>query len=171
MMARADEYSLLLLAGGKNARMGAVKAELVYQGKTFLELMLEKARALHRTVLFAMDSAVFDRLAVLCGSFNREGHRCYVQLGPAWWWCDHWEGITRVLESVMHYGCLSTFIGMTTDSRSLLSFSRHDYFRRVLCNWLGQKVASGELAEDEKALTALAKKLCYENAAQYLGLE
>jgi glucuronate isomerase len=53
---------------------------------------------------------------------------------------------------------------------SLLSFSRHDYFRRVLCNWLGEKVRSGELAADETALTALAKKLCYENAAEYLGL-
>lgn len=132
---------------------------------------LECMDALPRMVLFSMDSAVFDRLAVLCGSFNREGFPGYVQLGPAWWWCDHMGGMVQVLESVMHYGCLSTFIGMTTDSRSLLSFSRHDYFRRVLCTWLGQKVENGELAPDEAALTALAKKLCYENAARYLGLE
>jgi glucuronate isomerase len=79
-------------------------------------------------------------------------------------------GMVQVLESVMHYGCLSTFIGMTTDSRSLLSFSRHDYFRRVLCNWLGEKARSGELASDEESLICLAKKLCYENAAEYLGL-
>lgn len=166
---RQTSTRLRTVAGpaGGYAAIGSTDVESV---TAFLD-ELERSDGLPRTVLFAMDNAVFDRLAVLSGSFNREGHRGYVQLGPAWWWCDHWEGITRVLESVMHYGCLSTFIGMTTDSRSLLSFSRHDYFRRVLCNWLGQKVASGELAEDEKALTALVKKLCYENAAQYLGLE
>jgi len=163
---RQTSTRLRTVAGpaGGYAAIGSTSVESV----TALLDELERTDALPRTVLFAMDSAVFDRLAVLCGSFNREGHRGYVQLGPAWWWCDHMDGITRVLESVMHYGCLSTFIGMTTDSRSLLSFSRHDYFRRVLCNWLRQKVESGELAPDEKALAALAKKLCYENAAQYL---
>lgn len=165
---RQTSTRLRTVAGpaGGYAAIGATSVESI---TAFLD-ELEKARALPRTVLFAMDSAVFDRLAVLCGSFNREGHRGYVQLGPAWWWCDHMGGMVQVLESVMHYGCLSTFIGMTTDSRSLLSFSRHDYFRRVLCNWLGEKVRSGELAADETALTALAKKLCYENAAEYLGL-
>ena len=165
---RQTSTRLRTVAGpaGGYAAIGSTSVESV---TAFLD-ELEKARTLPRTVLFAMDSAVFDRLAVLCGSFNREGHRGYVQLGPAWWWCDHMGGMVQVLESVMHYGCLSTFIGMTTDSRSLLSFSRHDYFRRVLCNWLGEKVKSGELMDDENALTALAKKLCYENAAEYLGL-
>ena len=165
---RHTSTRLRTIAGpaGGYAAIGATSVESI---TAFLDEM-EKADALPRTVLFAMDSAVFDRLAVLCGSFNREGYRGYVQLGPAWWWCDHMGGMVQVLESVMHYGCLSAFIGMTTDSRSLLSFSRHDYFRRVLCNWLGEKVRGGELASDEKALTALVHKLCYQNAAEYLDL-
>ena len=165
---RQTSARLRTVAGpaGGYAAIGSTSVESV---TAFLD-ELEKTDALPRTVLFAMDCAVFDRLAVLCGSFNREGCRGYVQLGPAWWWCDHMGGMVQVLESIMHYGCLSTFIGMTTDSRSLLSFSRHDYFRRVLCNWLGEKVKSGELMNDEKALAGLAKKLCYENAAEYLGL-
>lgn len=139
-------------------------------GVTALLDELEREEALPRTVLFCMDSASYDRLAVLTGSFTRAGYPGYVQLGPAWWWCDHFGGMVQVLESVLRFGCLSTFIGMTTDSRSILSFSRHDYFRRVLCNWLGEKVASGELADNEAQLACIAKKICYQNAADYLGV-
>ena len=154
-------------AAGGFAGIGAASVDDVI---AFLD-EAELAEALPRTVLFCMDSASYDRLAVLTGSFVREGFPGYVQLGPAWWWCDHFGGMLQVLESVLRFGCLSTFIGMTTDSRSILSFSRHDYFRRVLCNWLGEKVQSGELEENETRLTDLAKRICYENAAEYLGLE
>ena len=152
-------------AGGF-AGIGQVSVDTV----TVLLDSLEREEALPRTVLFCMDHASYDRLAVLTGSFNRAGFPGYVQLGPAWWWCDHFGGMVEVLESVLRFGCLSTFIGMTTDSRSLLSFSRHDYFRRVLCNWLGEKVASGELADNEDQLACIAKKICYQNAADYLGI-
>ena len=131
---------------------------------------LEQLEALPRTVLFSMEMSSWDRLAVLTGSFNREGYRGYVQLGPAWWWCDHTGGMIAALESILHFGSLSTFIGMTTDSRSILSFSRHDHFRRVLCNWLGEKVQSGELEEQEEALGLLAEKIACDNALEYLDL-
>ena len=78
-----------------------------------------------------------------------------VQLGPAWWWCDHEDGIRDVLEKNAAYGVLSTFVGMTTDSRSLLSFVRHDYFRRVLCKWVAEKVAAGAFPSDEALLRPL----------------
>ena len=103
-------------------------------------------------------------LAVLAGSFVREGVPGYVQLGPAWWWCDHEEGMRDVLEKNAAYGVLSTFVGMTTDSRSLLSFVRHDYFRRVLCKWIAEKVASGAFPGDESLLRPLLENICYKNA-------
>ena len=104
------------------------------------------------------------QLAVLAGSFNGEGMPGKVQLGPAWWWCDHEEGMRDVLEKNAAYGVLSTFVGMTTDSRSLLSFVRHDYFRRVLCKWVAEKVASGAFPDDEALLRPMLENVCYKNA-------
>ncbi|MBR3823222.1 MAG: glucuronate isomerase, partial [Kiritimatiellae bacterium] len=89
--------------------------------------------SLPRTILLSLNPEAHAQLAVLSGSFVEDGMPGKVQLGPAWWWCDHEEGIRDVLEKNAAYGVLSTFIGMTTDSRSLLSFVRHDYFRRILC--------------------------------------
>ena len=103
-------------------------------------------------------------LAVLAGSFVEDGVPGKVQLGPAWWWCDHEEGIRDVLEKNAAYGVLSTFVGMTTDSRSLLSFVRHDYFRRVLCKWVAEKVASGAFPGDEALLRPMLENVCYRNA-------
>ena len=125
---------------------------------------LEKGNALPRTILMSLNPEAHASLAVLAGSFVREGVPGYVQLGPAWWWCDHEEGIRDVLEKNAAYGVLSTFVGMTTDSRSLLSFVRHDYFRRVLCKWIAEKVASGAFPGDESLLRPLLENICYKNA-------
>ena len=119
---------------------------------------------LPRTVLMSLNPEAHAQLAVLAGSFNGEGMPGKVQLGPAWWWCDHEEGIRDVLEKNAAYGVLSTFIGMTTDSRSLLSFVRHDYFRRVLCKWVAEKVASGAFPGDEALLRPMLENICYKNA-------
>ena len=125
---------------------------------------LEKGNALPRTILMSLNPEAHASLAVLAGSFVREGLPGYVQLGPAWWWCDHEEGMRDVLEKNAAYGVLSTFVGMTTDSRSLLSFVRHDYFRRVLCKWIAEKVASGAFPGDESLLRPLLENICYKNA-------
>ena len=125
---------------------------------------LEKGNALPRTILMSLNSEAHASLAVLAGSFVREGSPGHVQLGPAWWWCDHEEGIRDVLEKNAAYGVLSTFVGMTTDSRSLLSFVRHDYFRRVLCQWVAEKVASGAFPDDESLLRPMLENICYKNA-------
>ena len=108
------------------------------------------------------------QLAVLAGSFNGEGMPGKVQLGPAWWWCDHEEGIRDVLEKNAAYGVLSTFIGMTTDSRSLLSFVRHDYFRRILCKWVAEKVAVGAFPDSEALLRSMLENICYRNAKRMI---
>ena len=120
--------------------------------------------SLPRTILLSLNPEAHASLAVLAGSFNGAGLPGKVQLGPPWWWCDHEEGIRDVLEKNAAYGVLSTFVGMTTDSRSLLSFVRHDYFRRILCKWVAEKVASGSFPDDESLLRPMLENICYKNA-------
>ena len=125
---------------------------------------LESAGALPRTILLTLNPEAHAQLAVLAGSFVEEGVPGKVQLGPAWWWCDHAEGIRDVLEKQAAYGVLSTFVGMTTDSRSLLSFVRHDYFRRLFCRWVADKVAAGDFPDDPDILSPLVENVCCRNA-------
>jgi len=125
--------------------------------------------SLPRTVLMSLNPEAHAQLAVLAGSFNGEGMPGKVQLGPAWWWCDHEEGIRDVLEKNAAYGVLSTFIGMTTDSRSLLSFVRHDYFRRILCKWVAEKVVTGAYPADEALLRPMLENICYRNAERMVN--
>ena len=120
--------------------------------------------SLPRTILLSLNPEAHAQLAVLAGSFVEDGVPGKVQLGPAWWWCDHEDGIRDVLEKNAAYGVLSTFVGMTTDSRSLLSFVRHDYFRRVLCKWVAEKVAAGSFPDDASLLRPMLENICYRNA-------
>jgi glucuronate isomerase len=128
--------------------------------------MLEAEDALPRTILLSLNPEAHAQLAVLSGSFVEEGVSGKVQLGPAWWWCDHEEGIRDVLEKNAAYGVLSTFVGMMTDSRSLLSFVRHGYFRRILCKWIAEKVVSGAFPDDEALLRPMLENICYRNARE-----
>ncbi len=130
---------------------------------------LERNGSLPRTILLTLNPEAHAQLAVLTGSFVEEGVPGKVQLGPAWWWCDHAEGIRDVLEKQAAYGVLSTFIGMTTDSRSLLSFVRHDYFRRLFCRWLADKVAAGDFPDEPSLLLPLVENVCYRNAKAMIG--
>ena len=127
---------------------------------------LEEKDALPRTILLSLNPEAHAHLAVLAGSFNGEGMPGKVQLGPAWWWCDHEEGIRDVLEKNAAYGVLSTFVGMTTDSRSFLSFVRHDYFRRILCKWTAEKIAAGAFPDDAALIRPLLENICYRNAKE-----
>ncbi len=125
---------------------------------------LERRGSLPRTVLMSLNPEAHAQLAVLAGSFVEGGVAGKVQLGPAWWWCDHAEGIRDVLEKNAAYGVFSAFIGMTTDSRSLLSFVRHDYFRRILCRWLADKIAAGDFPDDPALMRPLVENVCHRNA-------
>ena len=126
---------------------------------------LEKSEAgMPRVILYTLNPADHAMFAVLSGSFPGDGERGKVTLGPAWWYCDHIHGMKDCFENAAAYGVLSVFPGMTTDSRSLLSFVRHEYFRRVFCNWLAEKTARMELPDNFDTLKDLAGKVCYFNA-------
>lgn len=126
---------------------------------------------LARTLLFTLNPAYNEEIAVLCGSYSCDNMPSPVQQGPAWWWCDHYSGITGVLDSISSFGLLYEFIGMTTDSRSVLSFVRHDYFRRVLCAWIGRQKERGIFTEDTDTLGELVKRICCKNAAASAGIK
>jgi len=130
---------------------------------------LEGAGALPRTILYPLNPADFAPLAVLSGSFAEDGVPGKVQLGPAWWFNDHAAGMRAQLDASANYGLLSVFIGMTTDSRSLLSMVRHEYFRRVCCDWLGAQAESGAMPSDLAELGALVRAVCHDNAARALA--
>ena len=125
---------------------------------------MEAEGGLPDTVLFPLNMSDQAPLAVMQGSFAADGVASKVQLGPAWWWCDHALGIENTLDCIASFGVLSQFIGMTTDSRSILSFVRHDYFRRLLCFWLDQQNIRRELEIPHEIQGRIIEKICYENA-------
>jgi glucuronate isomerase len=129
----------------------------------FLDAM-EKEKSLPRTILFNLNPIDNAAFATLTGSFAQDGVAGKIQFGPPWWYNDHRHGIEEQLNALSSYGLLAHFIGMTTDSRSILSFSRHEYFRRILCNQLGGWIDAGEIPRDFPWLQEIVKKICYLNA-------
>ena len=125
---------------------------------------MERAGGLPDTVLFPLNMSDQAPLAVMQGSFSEDGIPSKVQLGPAWWWCDHAMGIRNTLSCIASFGVLSQFIGMTTDSRSILSFVRHDYFRRLLCSWLDEENDRSDWGLSFENLGNIAVRICYQNA-------
>jgi glucuronate isomerase len=131
---------------------------------------LERVDALPKTILYSLNPADYAPLAALTGSFAEDGVATKVQCGPAWWFNDQAAGIRTHLEAVANIGMLSTFVGMTTDSRSLLSMVRHEYFRRLLCDYFGEQVRAGAYPDDFDFLAGYIRRLAYDNARAWLPL-
>ena len=127
---------------------------------------MEDRSGLPDTVIFPLNMSDHAPIAAMQGSFAEDGAISKVQLGPAWWWCDHEPGIRNVLDSIASFGTVAHFIGMTTDSRSILSFVRHDYFRRILCSWLDDRNTSGEWDMSYAVQKRIVEKICYTNAKE-----
>lgn len=125
---------------------------------------MESEGGLPDTVLFPLNMSDQAPLAVVQGSFSEDGTPSKVQLGPAWWLCDHAFGIENTLSAIASFGAVSQFIGMTTDSRSVLSFMRHDYFRRLVCRWIDAESERAEWGASPAVLEDMVRKICYENA-------
>ena len=129
---------------------------------------LERAEeGMPRIILYALNPADHVPFAALGGAFTGDGVRGQLRLGPAWWYCDHRTGIRDCLNCTAAFGVLSLFPGMTTDSRTPLSFVRHEYFRRVMCDFLAEKAGCGELPRDGEILRDLAYRLSYGNAWEF----
>lgn len=124
---------------------------------------------LPRTILYNLNPRDNAALAVLCGSFQDGVTAGKMQYGAAWWFLDQMDGMTRHLETLSQLGMLSRFVGMLTDSRSLLSYTRHEYFRRILCRVLGRDMAQGLVPDDMEMVGSMATDISYRNAKQYFN--
>ena len=130
---------------------------------------LDNTDQLPKTILYNLNPADNELFAAMAGNFNSGEIKGKVQYGTAWWFLDQKDGMEKQLTSLANMGLISTFIGMTTDSRSILSYSRHEYFRRILCNLLGKEVENGELPNDIKWIGNLVQDICFNNAKNYFN--
>ena len=132
---------------------------------------LEKTEELPKTVLFSLNPADNAVIGTILGAFQSVEVPGKIQQGPAWWFNDTKSGMEEQMRSLANLGILGNFIGMLTDSRSFLSYARHDYFRRIFCNLVGEWAEKGEYPNDEEALKRIVEGVCYTNAKRYFGLQ
>jgi glucuronate isomerase len=131
---------------------------------------LEEEKALPRTIIYNVNPADNFVFATMIGNFQDGIIPGKIQFGAAWWFLDQKEGMEWQLNALSQIGLLSRFVGMVTDSRSFMSYPRHEYFRRVLCNLIGRDVEQGELPDDDTLLGPMIRNICHANAEHYLAL-
>jgi glucuronate isomerase len=132
---------------------------------------LDKQDKLAKTILYNLNPADNELMAAMVGNFNDGTIAGKVQFGAAWWFLDQKDGMIRQMNALSNMGLLSRFVGMLTDSRSFLSFPRHEYFRRILCNLLGEEITRGELPDDLEWIGEIVQHICYHNARQYFNFQ
>ena len=131
---------------------------------------LDKSDQLPKTIIYNLNPADNEVMATMVGNFNDGKVRAKMQWGSAWWFLDQKGGMEKQMNTLSNMGLLSGFVGMLTDSRSFLSFPRHEYFRRILCNLIGRDVHNGELPYDEAWFGGIVQDICYQNAKNYFQL-
>ncbi len=130
---------------------------------------LDSNNGLAKTILYNLNPADNELMATMIGNFNDGSTPGKVQWGSGWWFLDQKDGMVKQLNALSNMGLLSKFVGMLTDSRSFLSFPRHEYFRRILCNLFGEEIERGELPHDMAWTGKVIQDICYNNAANYFG--
>ncbi len=141
------------------------------QGKalsTFLN-RLDQGNTLAKTILYNLNPADNELMATMIGNYNDGTVAGKIQWGSAWWFLDQKDGMTKQLNTLSNMGLLSRFVGMLTDSRSFLSYPRHEYFRRILCDLFGADIENGELPDDKEWIGNLIQQICYGNAKVYFN--
>lgn len=128
---------------------------------------LDSTNQLSQTILYNLNPADNEVMGTMIGNFNDGSTKGKIQFGSAWWFLDQKDGMEKQINALSNMGLLSCFIGMLTDSRSFMSYPRHEYFRRILCNIIGNDVKNGELPADEKWLGKIVSDICYHNAHAY----
>lgn len=141
------------------------------QAKTVAKFLnrLDNTNQLTKTILYNLNPADNDVFATMAGNFNDGSVAGKIQWGAAWWFSDQKDGIINQLNTLSNAGLISRFIGMLTDSRSFLSFPRHEYFRRIVCNLFGNEIENGELPKDIPWIGKLIQDICYRNAVTYFN--
>ncbi len=130
---------------------------------------LDSTNQLAKTILYNLNPMDNELFATMAGNFNDGSVAGKIQFGSGWWFLDQKDGMQKQMNALSSLGLLSQFVGMLTDSRSFLSYPRHDYFRRILCNLLGTDIENGEIPNDMELVGGMVKDICYNNAKRYFG--
>jgi glucuronate isomerase len=130
---------------------------------------LQSDGMLPKTILYSLNPNDLEVLGSVMGCFQDGSIPGKIQIGSAWWFNDHIEGMRQQMISLANIGLLSRFVGMLTDSRSFLSFPRHEYFRRILCALIGGWIENGEVPADFEMLGGMTQDICYRNAKSYFA--
>ncbi|WP_158797498.1 glucuronate isomerase [Pedobacter sp. L105] len=130
---------------------------------------LDSGDQLAKTIIYNLNPADNELIATMIGNFNDGTVAGKIQFGAAWWFLDQKDGMTKQINDLSNMGLLSRFVGMLTDSRSFLSFPRHEYFRRILCNLLGEDIENGEIPNDIAWTGKIVQDICYYNAKSYFN--
>jgi glucuronate isomerase len=169
--ANRDVNSPMVARVGGSAGFDSVGDWPQARGLTWYLSQLEQEAALPKIVLYNSNPADNHVFATIAGNFHESGIPAKIQFGSAWWFLDQKEGMELQLNALSSAGLLSRFIGMVTDSRSFMSFPRHEYFRRVLCNLIGSDIESGLLPDEDGMVGSMITNICVNNAASYLGFK
>lgn len=132
---------------------------------------LDQDNKLAKTIIYNLNPADNELMATMIGNFNDGSSEGKIQWGAAWWFLDQKDGMTKQLNALSNMGLLSKFVGMLTDSRSFLSFPRHEYFRRILCNLFGEEIENGELPNDIEWTGKVIQDICFNNAKKYFDIK
>lgn len=130
---------------------------------------LDSNDQLAKTILYNLNPADNELMATMIGNFNDGSVEGKIQFGSAWWFLDQKDGMIKQMNALSNMGLLSKFVGMLTDSRSFLSYPRHEYFRRILCNLFGEEIENGELPNDIEWIGKIVQDICYNNAKKYFN--
>lgn len=165
---RNNNTRMYQLLGADTGFDGIFNRVPITELRDYLDGLCQK-EVLPKTILYSLNPSDNAPLGALIGCFQEAGTAGKIQQGSAWWFNDHKMGMEEQLTSLANLGLLGNFIGMLTDSRSFLSYTRHEYFRRILCNLIGGWVDRGEYPYHREWLFSLVKDICYNNAVEYFG--
>ena len=142
--------------------------EIAYSLSRILD-ELDKEDNLPKTILYCLNPKDNEVIGTMIGNFQGQNICGKIQFGSGWWFNDQKDGMERQMTALSQLGLISQFVGMVTDSRSFLSYTRHEYFRRILCNYIGALVESGQYPYDEEILGEIVENICYKNSVKYFG--
>lgn len=169
--AKRENNELVFKSAGANAGIDCINEKGFSAGVADFLNALCRTGELPKTILYSLNPTDNAVIGTMLGCFQGDGIRGKIQQGSAWWFNDHKPGMTEQITSLASLGILGNFIGMLTDSRSFVSYPRHEYFRRILCDFLGTLVENGEYPEDYEMLGEMVKDISYYNAVRYFGFE
>ncbi|CAN5719007.1 glucuronate isomerase [soil metagenome] len=173
-----QQYHLGALRNNNSRMMNSLGADTGWdsigdftQGKQLAKFLnvLDGSDQLAKTILYNLNPADNELMATMIGNFNDGSIAGKIQYGSSWWFLDQKDGMTKQMNALSNMGLLSKFVGMLTDSRSFMSFPRHEYCRRLLCNIFGEEIERGELPDNEAWIGKIIQDICYNNAQQYFG--